>query len=158
MAQCRWLLALGLLLAALCSVEGSYRFGSVSWKLVKDAAPNTVDFELVTGWRRDFKWVYVHQHQPENGPTRTLDSHPIVGDVLRVTGLTFADETGMQAATEGTSEIMFETGDGHKYYVDVTVTAFSSEQNWVMGVTHIRHTYARPYEAQAQKEYPAGYS
>jgi hypothetical protein len=81
-----------------------------------------------------------------------------VGDVLRVTGLTFADATGMQAATEGTSEIMFETGDGKKYFIDVKVTAFSESQNWVLGTTHIRHTYARSFQAEKAKEYFSGYS
>jgi len=27
-------------------------------------AANTVDFELVTAWRRDFSWVYASAHLP----------------------------------------------------------------------------------------------
>mmetsp|Transcript_26208 Transcript_26208/g.64711 ORF Transcript_26208/g.64711 Transcript_26208/m.64711 type:complete len:915 (-) Transcript_26208:860-3604(-) len=156
------LLALAVLLSVLGAAEGSYRFGTLSWRAVKDAdATNTVEFELVTGWRRDFQWVYVRQ---VDGGTRTLEDTPIVGDVLRVTGLFdqngFADQqgTGTQAIDGGTSEIMFHAGDGSKYFVDMTVTSFSESENWIMATTLIRHTYATPYSGKKENIYPAGFS
>ena len=53
-----WLLA-AVACAVLAPAEGSYRFGTLNWKLVTEpgVAANTVDFELVTAWRRDFSWV-----------------------------------------------------------------------------------------------------
>jgi len=159
-----WLLA-AVACAVLAPAEGSYRFGTLNWKLVTEpgVAANTVDFELVTAWRRDFSWVYVSQREPAGcaaPPCRTLDDKPIVGDKLRVTGLSFADETGAQALTAGTSEILFHTGDakGTTYFVDVDVTSFSESDNWVMGVTKIRHTYSAPYKGKDSNIYPAGYS
>jgi len=157
----RSLLAVALSCALLVPAQGSYRFGTLNWKAVKDPAvpPNTVDFELVTAWRRDFNWVYVAQHPaPQGAQPRTLEDRPIVGDKLRVTGLSFADDTGMQSVEAGTSEILFHTGDGKTYFVDVDVTAFSESENWVMGVTKIRHTYARPYYSKDKNVYPLGYS
>jgi len=152
-------LLVALACALLVPVQGSYRFGTLNWKVVHDAGvpANTVDFELVTAWRRDFNWVYVSQHQASGAVTRTLESRPIVGDKLRVTGLSFADETGMQAVGAGTSEILFHTGDGKKYFVDVEVTSFSVSDNWVMGVTKIRHTYDRPFFGKDKNIYPVGY-
>jgi hypothetical protein len=150
-----------LALAVLAPVQGGYRFGTLNWKLVKEpgVAANTVDFELVTAWRRDFNWVYVSQQDPPPGqPARTLEDRPIVGDKLRVTGLSFADDTGLQAVEAGTSEILFYTGDGKTYFVDVDVTAYSASENWIMGVTNIRHTYARPFYGKDQNIYPVGYS
>jgi len=121
--------------------------------------PNTVDFELTTAWRRSFQWVYVKQ---VNASTRTLTESPIVGDVLRVTGLYdsngFADLTGTQAIQGGTSEIMFYPGDGEKYYVDMTVTSYSEAEDWIMCSTVIRHTYATPYMGKNQDVYPPGFT
>ena len=152
----------------LAPAEGSYRFGTLNWKLVTEAgvAPNTVDFELVTAWRRSFSWVYVSQRcicdpkDCESSTCRSLDDHPIVGDVLRVTGLSFADASGEQAVDAGKSEILFHTGDaeGKTYFVDVRVTAFSESDDWVMGVTNIRHTYSAPYKGKDSNIYPPGYS
>eukprot|EP00292_Cryptomonas_paramecium_P002047 CAMPEP_0113684128 /NCGR_PEP_ID=MMETSP0038_2-20120614/13784_1 /TAXON_ID=2898 /ORGANISM="Cryptomonas paramecium" /LENGTH=1026 /DNA_ID=CAMNT_0000603749 /DNA_START=237 /DNA_END=3319 /DNA_ORIENTATION=+ /assembly_acc=CAM_ASM_000170 len=82
----------------------------------------------------------------------------MIGDVVRVTGLTFVDSTG-QSAQAGTSEIVFNAGDGSApYFVDVTVTAFSTSENWLMGVTRIRHTYQNPFLSRGTNIYPAGYS
>jgi len=121
--------------------------------------PNTVDFELTTAWRRTFQWVYVKQ---VNASTRTLTEPPIVGDVLRVTGLYdkngFSDLTGTQAIQGGTSEIMFYPGDNSKYYVDMTVTSYSEAENWIMCTTVIRHTYATPYQGKNQDVYPPGFA
>ena len=159
-AAARTLLAAAVACALLAPAEGAYRFGTLNWKVVKGAAkPNTVEFELVTAWRRDFHWVYVSQQPSAPGQLpRSLESAPIVGDKLRVTGLSFADETGAQAVGAGTSEILFHTGDGKTYFVDVTVTAFSASENWVMGVTHITHTYDRPFYSKDKNIYPVGYS
>jgi hypothetical protein len=108
-------LSLFVLACVLGTAEGSYRFGTLSWRAVKDApTPNTVEFELVTGWRRDFSWVYVRQAPHPLGMARALTDKPIVGDVLRVTGLYdqtgFADLDGSRALSGGTSQIMFHTG------------------------------------------------
>jgi hypothetical protein len=108
-------LALFLLACFLHTAEGSYRFGTLSWRAVKDSpTPNTVEFELVTGWRRDFQWVYVKQADHPLGGVRSLTDKPIVGDVLRVTGLYdqsgFTDLDGSRAVQGGTSQIMFHTG------------------------------------------------
>jgi hypothetical protein len=149
-------------------VQGAYRFGTLSWRQVKDPGvpPYTVDFELVTAWKRDFNWVYVSQADPceasQGSPCsaqsgcacRTLDSKPIVGDKLRITGLSFADDTGMQAVEKGTSEILFHTDDGQKYFVDIDVTAYSESEGWVMGMTKIRHTYQKPYKDKSANIYP----
>jgi hypothetical protein len=159
-AGARALLVAAVACALLAPAHGSYRFGTLNWKVAKDAAhPNTVEFELVTAWRRDFHWVYVSQQPaPPGHPARTLEDPPIVGDKLRVTGLSFADDSGAQAVDAGTSEILFHTGDGKTYFVDVTVTAFSASENWVMGVTRITHTYARPFYSKDKNIYPVGYS
>ena len=100
----------GLIVALACALlapaQSSYRFGTLNWKTVHDAGvpANTVDFELVTAWRHYFKWVYVSQRNPPSPhATRSLEDKPIVGDKLRVTGLSFADDTGMQAVVAGTS-------------------------------------------------------
>ena len=153
-----WALIVVIGCALLVPAESSYRFGTLSWKLVKEpGVPEyTVDFELTTAWRRDFHWVYVQQRKIE-GQTRNLESAPIVGDKLRVTGLSFADSTGQQAVAEGTSEILFHTGDGEKYFVDVDVTAYSAEGKWVMGTTRIRHTYKTPFKEKGQNIYPTGF-
>jgi len=153
---------LALLLVALCSiasVEGSYRFGTLTWRAVPDKA-NTVEFELTTAWRRNFQWVYVKQM---NAGARTLTDAPIVGDVLRVTGLYdksgFSDQDGTQAIVGGKSEIMFYPGDGtSKYYVDMTVTSYSEAENWIMCTTLITHTYATPFKGKLQDIYPAGFT
>lgn len=49
-------------------------------------------------------------------------------------------------------------GDGTKYFVDVNITAYSVTENWLMGVTRIRHTYANPFLSRGANIYPAGYS
>jgi len=154
----RFLALLALLLALAGPAEGSYRFGTLAWRAVM-GRPNTVDFELTTAWRRSFQWVYVRQ---VNASTRTLSAAPIVGDVLRVTGLYdkngFGDQTGTQAIQGGTSEIMFFPGDEAKYYVDMTVTSFSAAEDWIMCTTVIRHTYRTPYMGKNQDIYPPGFT
>jgi hypothetical protein len=101
-------------LASLASCQSAYRYGTLSWQKVMDPAvpPNTVDFELVTGWRYNFNWVYVSL---VNGRSVT-DSNlrPMIGDVVRITGLTFADSTG-QSTLAGTSEINFQSGEITKF-------------------------------------------
>jgi len=146
--------------AALEAVAGSYRYGTLSWKHVEAERPNTVEFELITAWTRSFKWVYVKQVDSPDGSARTLDSPPIVGDVLRVTGLTFADETGTKSTEMGSSSIVVKTGDGAQYFVDVQVTAYSASEDWVMGNFTFRHSYATPYDADAPFTpiYPADFS
>jgi len=142
------------------AVAGSYRYGTLSWKHVEAERPNTVEFELITAWTRSFKWVYVRQVDSPDGSVRTLDSPPIVGDVLRVTGLTFADETGTKSTEMGSSSIVVKTGDGAQYFVDVQVTAYSASEDWVMGNFTFRHSYATPYDANAPfiPLYPDGFS
>jgi hypothetical protein len=159
--------------------QSAYRYGSLSWTKVTDPSlpPNTVDFELVTGWRYNFNWVYVTL---VNGRTVTDTAlRPLIGDVVRITGLTFADASG-QSTQAGTSEIVFQSGeittrfvlvdivvnllicacagDGDKYFVDVTITAYSVTENWLMGITKIRHTYKSPFLTRGANIYPQGYS
>ena len=96
-------------LASIANGQSSYRYGTLSWKRVTDPAfpPNTVDFELVTGWRYNFNWVYVSL---VNGRSVTdLNLSPMIGDIVRITGLTFADATG-QSTQAGTSAINFLSG------------------------------------------------
>mmetsp|Transcript_70221 Transcript_70221/g.146342 ORF Transcript_70221/g.146342 Transcript_70221/m.146342 type:complete len:903 (-) Transcript_70221:2273-4981(-) len=154
------ILSFALWFAIFEAVNGSYRYGTLSWKHVVDTSPNTVEFELITAWKRDFKWVYVRQARNTDGSARALDDPPIVGDILRVTGLTFADETGMKSTNPGSSAIVVKTGDGSQYFVDVQVTAFSESEDWVMGNFTFRHSYATPYDATAPLHpiYPDGFS
>ena len=70
--------------------------------------PNTVDFQLVTGWRYNFNWVYVSLVNGRSVNDANLS--PLIGDVVRVTGLTFADASG-QSTQAGTSEINFQAGE-----------------------------------------------
>lgn len=159
MAGTRALVLLIVALYSISSADASYRFGTLSWRAVKDKA-NTVEFELTTAWRRDFQWVYVKQ---VNAGARTLTDRPIVGDVLRVTGLYdkggFSDQDGSQAIVGGKSEIMFYPGDGQsKYYVDMTVTSYSSSENWIMCTTLITHTYDTAFQGKLADIYPAGFT
>ena len=96
-------------MACVIDCQSAYRYGTLSWMEVMDpsAPPNTVDFELVTGWRYNFNWVYVSLV----GGRSVTDSNlsPMIGDVVRITGLTFADANG-QSTQAGTSDISFQSG------------------------------------------------
>mmetsp|Transcript_3094 Transcript_3094/g.8740 ORF Transcript_3094/g.8740 Transcript_3094/m.8740 type:complete len:123 (-) Transcript_3094:2181-2549(-) len=104
-------LAVSLLLicSSVVSCQSAYRYGTLSWMKVTDSGvpANTVDFELVTGWRYNFNWVYVSLVNGRTVSDQNLK--PMIGDVVRVTGLTFVDSTG-QSAQAGTSEIVFNAG------------------------------------------------
>jgi len=56
-----------------------FRFGTMSWRNLGD---NSAEFTLVTAWRRSFDWP-VHEDRPFGG----ADGKPVVGDVIRLTGL-----------------------------------------------------------------------
>jgi len=153
MSKIAWTLSLVLCLSLIDLCVGSYRFGSLSWRLVNETgvAPNTVDFELVTAWKRSFQWVFVSK-----SPNPRSDEYPVVGDKIRLTGVYFGSSSNTGS---GTSQILFYTGDGKQYFVDIIVTAFSKSEDWIMGRTIIRHTYMTPYNPTGKTNfYPADFS
>jgi hypothetical protein len=103
-------LLLAAVLVGMVQCQSAYRYGTLSWTKVTDSSfpPNTVDFELVTGWRYNFNWVYVSLVNGRTVSDAAL--RPMIGDVVRITGLTFADATG-QSTQAGTSEIVFQSGE-----------------------------------------------
>ena len=104
MSKATWALSFALCLSLFDFCAGSYRFGSLSWRSVNETgvAPNTVDFELVTAWGRNFQWVFVSK---SNNPRS--DDYPVVGDKVRLTGVYFGSNSNTGS---GTSQILFYTG------------------------------------------------
>jgi len=82
---------------------------------------NTVQFELLSTWKRSHSGHLVH-----GMPAR---SQIFLGDIVRVGG---------QVSPK------LDFGDGAVAFVDVNVTSFSEENDWFSGYTLFDHKYATP--------------
>jgi len=147
---------------------GHFISASLSWRQLEG---RTVEFEIQSTWRRDFQWPVVLSKvaDPSTWKPQLGDEIPIVGlsnipDELndcqkQINGFTVTDgnrtteqfllakqpnENGQDVFTK------FDPGDGSIKTEDLKlqVVSYSEEENWLMGVTRITHTYARDYERQ----------
>lgn len=112
-----------------------FRYGHLTWRPRQDISPTTVEFTLVTAFRR-------------NGYGGTApDGFPAVGDQIDEhigdTSINFGD------GSSATGRLMFK------------VTSIDAERNWLVGVGHlrtepdattIRHAYPRPGDFVAYVE------
>ena len=106
---------------ALCvgpNAGGHFRDGSLAWSKLEG---NTVQFELLSTWKRSHSGHLVHGV--------TAEGRIFVGDEVTVGG---------QVPPK------LDFGDGAFQYVVVKVTSFSEEGDWFSGVSIFTHTYTTP--------------
>lgn len=105
------------------------RYGTVRYEHL---GGNTVRFIIETQWRRGMAF-----------PGTGQDNLAMQGDVVEVVG----------DARSPVGPVMFETGDGQRYHITMTVTESSASEDFVHGYTRITHSYtsatngARPWSA-----------
>ena len=103
-----------------------FRYGHLTWRPRQDISPRTIEFTLVTSFRRD---GYVGS---------APDGHPAIGDNIDEhignTTLNFGD------GTAATGQLYFK------------VTAIDVERNWLVGVGHLQ---SQPGEITIRHQYAA---
>jgi len=120
---------------------GNFLSGSMSWTHVSG---NTVLIEVVSVWRRKHHW-----------PCNTAvgfsgkDSWPGIGDMLTVVGLSAVQSKQARQEMSGAVSTKLWTGDGKYHELQLKVTSYSIEEDWVMGVSYLQYEYPTPY---AKKE------
>ncbi|KAJ1481934.1 hypothetical protein T484DRAFT_1805776 [Baffinella frigidus] len=113
-----WLGVLVVILGALTPCEARhFRFGAISYE--RNGGTNEVTFRIESQWRRSFSTQDVFTGSGEDG-------RAVTGDVV--------DIVGVQVTDAGEARpIVFETGDGGEYPVALTVTHYSTVEDYVHG-------------------------
>ena len=146
-------------LQASSDTTGHFLFASITWERVEG---NTVMFEITSAWRRKHHWP-CKEGKGFNGP----DGWPGLGQELSIVGLNMIDEHGGQRQNAqdepflaqnnaGKVATKFYPGDGAEYDLTLKVTSYSIEEDWLMGVSYVQHTYSKTQHS-LQPFYPTHY-
>jgi len=127
---------------SLTGINGHFISASMSWKRISE---RTAQFEIWSTWRRKYGWPC-----PTDSGFQGEDGWPVIGEKLSVVGLSRAADASKDVT------IKFYTGDGASYDVEFLITSYSVEEDWVMGVTYITHTYQQPF-GSFTPFYPSSY-
>ena len=136
-------------LQASSDTTGHFLYASITWEHVQG---NTVMFEITSAWRRKHHWPCVRD-EGFNGP----DGWPGLGQELSVIGLSMVQDDG-EKRQESTGQVAskFYPGDGTEYDLTLKVTSYSIEEDWLMGVSYVQHTYSKPQHS-LEPFYPPHY-
>jgi hypothetical protein len=131
------------------STTGHFLSASITWEQLEG---NTVLFEITSAWRRKHLWP-CNKDQGFNGP----DGFPGLGQELAIVGLSMVQDVNAKSQeAAGEVSAKFYPGDGTAYDLMLKVTSFSIIEDWVMGVSYIKHTYPRA-QASLVPFYPSHY-
>jgi len=92
-----------------------FRYGNISWS-VDAVNPRKIHFKVTEAWRRGFNWT---QYSGSNV------LNPVTGNVIN-----FANN------------FPFNFGDGTSAQILLTITSFSSTDDWIFGEFNVDHTYS----------------
>ena len=116
--------------AAPCpGTNGHLRFGSISYRQVSGY---TVTFVIETQWRRSYSSENVFAGSGTDG-------RAVAGDIV--------DVPGVQISADGVAgPVVFQTGDGTKHPLFLTVThhSYNMSEDFLHGYSTLQHTYRAP--------------